>query len=189
MKVSIKGFVYHKTAETFADCFDRYGINEQTNKFAISDGVSKSFFPDLWAELLVEFFLKNAGKINITDIESYKLIQNEWLKKVTEIVSKPNQKYFVRNFFLQGRAAAATFAGLHFFKEGNIYKWEAVALGDSFLFFVPDNLKNIHEDFDKVILLSSKNNFEFNNFPDFFDSRNIVYGIRKLRTTKGDMRK
>jgi hypothetical protein len=175
MKISIKGFIYHKTAEKYSDCFDRYGYNKMTNKFAISDGVSKSFFPDVWAELLVDFFIKNEDKINISDIDSYKLIQNEWFKKVSEIVNKPNQKYFVKNFFIQGRPAAATFAGLHFFKENRVFRWEAVALGDSFLFFVPEDLKNINSDFDKVVFLSSKKDFEFNNFPDFFDSRSIIH--------------
>jgi hypothetical protein len=174
MKISIKGFIYHKTAERFIDCFDRYGINENTNKFAVSDGVSKSFFPDIWAELLVEFFLKTVGHINIADIDSYKSIQNEWTKRVSEIVTRPNQKYYVRNFFIQGRPAAATFVGLYFFREDNTFKWEAIALGDSFLFFVPSDVKNLSVDFDKVIYLSSKSDFEFNNFPDFFDSRSII---------------
>ncbi len=175
MEVSIKGFIYHKTAEKYADCFDRIGVNVKTNKLAISDGVSKSFFPDIWAELLVEFFLKNEGRINIANIDEYKAIQNEWLKKVSEIVNKPNQKYFVRNFFIQGRPAAATFVGLHFYKDNTSLKWEAVALGDSFLFFIPKDVENINENFNKVIHLSSKNDFEFNNFPDFFDSRSHTH--------------
>ncbi|MDP1744861.1 MAG: hypothetical protein Q8L90_04750 [Bacteroidota bacterium] len=187
MEISIKGFIYHKSAEKYSDCFDRYGVNEKTNKFAISDGVSKSFFPDVWAELLVEFFLKNEGRINLTDIESYKSIQNEWIKRVGEIVNKPNQKYFVRNFFIQGRPAAATFVGLHFFKEDHTFKWEAVALGDSFLFFVPEQIKNINEDFSKVTHLSSKRNFEFNNFPDFFDSRNTT-NKGKIKQIKNELK-
>jgi hypothetical protein len=187
MEINIKGFIYHKSAEKFVDCFDRYGFNEKTNKFAISDGVSKSFFPNVWAELLIDFFLKTPGRINITDTDSYKSIQNEWVKQVGEIVNKPNQKYFVRNFFAQGRPAAATFVGLHFFKEDNDFKWEAVALGDSFLFFVPEHLNNIDEDFDKVIYLSSKKDFSFNNFPDFFDSKSVTHK-GKIKQKKSDLK-
>jgi len=172
MKVSVKGFIYHKAAERFVDCFDRYGYNLSTNKFAISDGVSKSFFPDIWAELLVNDFIKKDDRIDLFNLNEYKNIQKEWIKKVGEIVAKPDQKYFVKNFFIQGRSAAATFVGLHFFKEGNILKWEAIALGDSFLFFVPENFvpENFNE--NKIFRLSSQNNLHFNNFPDFFDSRN-----------------
>jgi hypothetical protein len=173
MEISIKGFIYHKSAERYTDCFDRYGINMKTNKFAISDGVSKSFFPDLWAELLVDYFINAEGHINIGDIDSYKSIQSEWNNRVGEIVNRPNQKYFVRNFFIQGRPAAATFVGLYIYKEKGMFKWEAIALGDSFLFFIPDQLDNISDNFIDVLYLSSKDDFEFNNFPDFFDSRSI----------------
>ncbi len=181
MKISIKGFIYHKTAERYADCFDRYGINQETNKFAISDGVSKSFFPGIWAELLIDFFLNNKSRIHIGDTKPYKMIQSKWVEKVEEIVKKPNQKYFVRNFFIQGRPAAATFVGLHFFIEDNAFQWEAFALGDSFLFFIPEQIKNIENNFKKVTILSSKKDFEFNNFPDFFDSRNVISKGRTKR--------
>jgi len=172
MKISIKGYIYHKEAETFLDCFDRYGFNKNTNKFAISDGVSKSFFPDIWAELLVESFVTRKGKIDMFDFDSYNEIQLKWEKKVEEIVNKPTQKYYVRNFFMQGRSAAATFIGLHFFNSHQKIEWEAIALGDSYLFFVPAYIKNINLNLKEVTHLSSKTNFEFNNFPDYFDSRN-----------------
>jgi len=56
MRVSIKGFIYYKTAEKYTDCYDRFGINTKTGRFAVSDGVSKSFFPGIWAELLIDSF-------------------------------------------------------------------------------------------------------------------------------------
>lgn len=173
MRISAKGFIYHKSAENFVDCFDRYNYNIKNHKFAIADGVSKSFFPDVWAQLLVNFFVEKDGRIDLTDSESYKKIQSAWIKKVARIVNKPNQKYYVKNFFIEGRSAAATFVGLHFLEEDGILKWEAVALGDSYLFFVPQDEQLISSNFENVIHLSSKNTFEFNNFPDFFDSRSV----------------
>src|SRR5258706_1235013 len=187
MEISVKGFIYHKSAEGFADCFDRLGVNKKANKFAVSDGVSKSFFPDVWAELLIEFFLQNEGRINLTDTESYKSIQKEWVKRVGEIVNRPNQKYFVRNFFLQGRPAAATFVGLHFFKENNNFKWEAIALGDSFLFYVPEDLKNITADFEKVVYLSSKKDLKSNNCADLCDSRSVIHK-GKIKQKRNDLK-
>jgi hypothetical protein len=174
MKISIKGFIYHKEAETFFDCFDRYGFNQRTNKFAISDGVSKSFFPDIWAELLVESFVNQYSQINLFDLNSFKEIQLKWEQKVEEIVNKPDQKYYVRNFFMQGRSAAATFVGLHFYNGNQKLEWEAVALGDSYLFFVPAYIHNINSNLREVISLSSKKNLEFDNFPDYFDSKTEV---------------
>lgn len=187
MKISIKGYIYHKEAETFLDCFDRYGFNKNTNKFAISDGVSKSFFPDIWAELLVESFVTRHGRIDMFDFNSYKEIQVKWEKRVEEIVNKPTQKYYVRNFFMQGRSAAATFIGLHFFNSYQKVEWEAMALGDSYLFFVPEYIKNINSNLNEVIHLSSKKDFEFNNFPDYFDSRNEI-SKGKINFKRNDLR-
>jgi hypothetical protein len=174
MKINIDGFIYHKAAEEFSDCCDRYAISPENNKFSIADGVSKSFFPDIWAALLVNTFVNTGEQINFNESEILFKIQKEWLEKVKAIVDKPEQKYFVRNRFNQRHPAAATFVGLSFCKEENgNYKWESYALGDSFLFYVPDNAVNIEDDFDKkVIFLSSKKSLEFDNFPDFFDSRN-----------------
>ncbi len=188
MKINITGFIYHKTAEDFSDCFDRYAINPENNRFSIADGVSKSFFPGIWAELLVNTYVNAREEVNFNNAEILLKIQNEWLEKVKEIVNKPNQKYFVRNRFNQGGAAAATFVGLSFFKDNsNKYKWEAYALGDSFLFFIPDNSLDINEDFEsKVNYLSSKKNLEFDNYPDFFESRNDNHK-GKIQRKEGQM--
>jgi hypothetical protein len=170
MKVSIKGFIYHKEAESFEDCFDRYAVNLRNNKFCVSDGVSKSFFPGLWAELLVETYVRNQKRISIEDNNLFKSIQKKWIEEVRAIVNRPNQKYFVKNFYAQGRSAAATFVGLDFLSDNGKLYWEALALGDSFLFYIPKNVKNLNYQFSDVTYLSSKKNFEFDNFPDFFDS-------------------
>lgn len=174
MNINITGFIYHKAAEDFSDCFDRYAINQEKNKFSISDGVSKSFFPGIWAELLVNTYVNTSESINFDSPELLLKLQKEWLEKVTKIVNKPDQKYFVRNRFNQGGAAAATFVGLSFNADENgIYKWESYALGDSFLFFVPDLAENLDDNFEgKIDYLSSKKTFEFDNYPDFFESRN-----------------
>lgn len=173
MKVSIKGFIYHKEAEGFEDCFDRYAVNTSNHKFSVSDGVSKSFFPGVWADLIVRYFVNMPGKVDMIDANLLRMIQKKWSEIVTDIVNRPNQKYYVRNFYVQGRSAAATFVGLHFLEDQGRLTWEAYALGDSFLFFVPqdnhsDNL--LSSDF---IYLSSKRSFEFDNFPDHFDSLNL----------------
>ncbi len=186
MKVSVKGFIYHKDAENYDDCFDRYDVNTNNHKFCVSDGVSKSFFPGIWAELLVESFVKTEGKVNLSDTTILKSIQDKWAEKVIEIVNRPNQKYFVRNFFVQGRSAAATFVGLNFFFEDSKLKWESFALGDSFLFFIPKSIQNLDLEFDKITYVSSKKDFEFDNFPDFFDSRNNT-SKGKIKQTKQDL--
>src|SRR5215216_3159701 len=125
MKVSVKGFIYHKDAENFQDCFDRYAINTSNHKFCVSDGVSKSFFPGIWAELLVDTFVNTAGAIDLIDAGLLRIVQKKWNNQISEIANRPNQKYYVRNFFAQGRSAAATFVGLNFFHDQGKPYWEA----------------------------------------------------------------
>lgn len=186
MKISIKGFIYPKIAEKYSDCFDRYGFNAETNKIAISDGVSKSFFPGVWAEILVNKFISTKGPINLVSTSLLESSQSDWVDRVQEIVNRPNQKYFVRNFFAQGRSAAATFVGLHFYDEEGKFKWDSFALGDSFLFFIPKEIHDLTQNFDSITYLSSKHDFEFNNFPDFFDSRNKI-NKGKIKQCKGNL--
>jgi hypothetical protein len=164
MKISIKGYITSKESELFLDCADRYAINETHHKFAISDGVSKSFFPKFWAEILVDNFVKSK---EIDDNTFVQKCQEQWLSKVTEIVKKPNAKWFTTNAFNNKRPGLATFVGLRFFPKGKELMWKANALGDSFLFFVPKKIK----DFDKdCIKLSSKTDLIFDNYPDYLSS-------------------
>lgn len=165
MKISIKGYIASKESELFYDCADRYAYNTLQNKFAISDGVSKSFFPKIWAETLVNIW------VDSKDIDDEVFIadcQTEWLNKVTEIVEKPETKWFTKNAFNRKEPGLATFVGLRFFKRNEGWFWNATALGDSFVFFVPGNFKSFEED---VISISSKPEpIIFDNFPDYLSS-------------------
>ena len=164
MKISIKGYITSKKAELFSDCADRYAIDKTHHKFAISDGVSKSFFPKFWAEILVDDFVKSK---EIDDNTFIQKCQEQWLSKVTEIVKKPDVKWFTTNAFNNKRPGLATFVGLRFFPKGKELRWKANALGDSFLFFVPKKIKNFEKD---CIKLSSKTDLIFDNYPDYLSS-------------------
>jgi len=167
MQISIKGYITSKESESFYDCADRYAINTNKgfNKFAISDGVSKSFFPKIWAEVLVNKW------VNSKEFDEDQFIldcQKDWLKQVTEIVNKPDAKWFTKNAFNRKEAGLATFVGLRFYKKKKEWFWKADALGDSFLFFVPKKIK----DFSKecIVLSSKKEPIVFDNFPDYLNS-------------------
>lgn len=165
MQISIKGYITSKESELFYDCADRFAYNKEQHKFAISDGVSKAFFPKIWADILVSNWVKNQWDSDEQFIES---CQTEWLKQVTEIVEKPDVKWFTKNAFNRKEAGLATFVGLHFFEDKKEWRWKANALGDSFLFFVPNDFKDFETE---VIRLSSKEEpIKFDNFPDYLSS-------------------
>ena len=167
MKISIKAFITHKESETFYDCADRYEYNDKLNRFAISDGVSKSFFPKIWAEVLVKNWVSMKWESHDDFIKES---QKQWLNKVKEFVIKPDVKYFTKNAFNRKAPGLATFVGLRFEKEETNWFWYANALGDSFLFFIPENFDNFSSE---TISLSSKSDEEelvFDNFPDYITS-------------------
>lgn len=163
MKVSIKGFITCKSAEQYIDCADNYAINKSSHRFSVSDGVSKSFFPKVWSEILVTQFVE---RTDLKEIELIKVCQEEWQKRIDEIVSLPDTKWFTKSQYNRKDPALATFVGLQFFEKEK--KWSASALGDSFLFFVPMGYKEYQKE---LVKLSSKvEPIEFDNFPDYLTS-------------------
>jgi hypothetical protein len=163
MKVSINGFITCKSAEQYIDCADNYAVNESNHRFSVSDGVSKSFFPKFWSEILVNQFVERA---DLRETELIEFCQEEWKKRIDEIVSLPDTKWHTRTLYNRKEPALATFIGLQFFEKEK--KWSAWARGDSFLFFVPMGFKDYKKE---LIKLSSKPEpIVFDNFPDYVSS-------------------
>lgn len=163
MKVIIKGFITCKSAEQYIDCADNYAVNKSSHRFSVSDGVSKSFFPKVWSEILVTQFVE---RTDLKESELIKVCQDEWQKRIDEIVSLPETKWFTKSQYNRKDPALATFVGLQFFEKEK--KWSASALGDSFLFFVPTGFKDYQKE---LVKLSSKTEpIVFDNFPDYLTS-------------------
>src|SRR5690554_4846424 len=148
MKVSIKGFITCKSAEQYIDCADNYAVNKSNHRFSVSDGVSRSFFPKVWSEILVNQFVE---KTDLSEIELIKVCQVEWQKRIDEIGNLPETKWHTRTLYNRREPGLATFIGLQFLE--NEKKWTASALGDSFLFFVPRGFKDYQKE---LVKLSSK---------------------------------
>ena len=165
MELKVIGYITSKEAELFYDCADRYAYDKSQNKFAISDGVTKSFFPKIWADILVN---KWVASKEFDETQFIPDCQKDWLNQVTEIVNKPDAKFFTRNAFNSKKPGLATFIGLRFYRKKKEWFWKAEALGDSFLFFVPKKVKNFSK--ECIILSSKKEPILFDNFPDYLSS-------------------
>jgi len=175
MKISIKGFITSKEAERYSDCADHYAINTAAHRFAISDGVTRSYFPKVWSKLLVDNSVAHDWATEFPLNEC----QSAWLEEVKKKALDPEAKWFTRNAFFRNEAGLATLVVLSFNPEES--SWNAIALGDSFMFFIPaDNEK----DFSKWIKLSSKQDpVIFDNYPDYLASRGNGKG--KCQSTSG----
>ena len=165
MEISVTGYIYSKESELFSDCADRYAVNSANHKFAISDGVTKSFFPSFWAETLVNEFV-DSGKDIISENELISKAQKKWHALISEIVQRPGIKWFTRNAFNRGEAGLATLVTLQLISEEQ--SWRAEALGDTFLFFVPENKTT--NDQGLILLSSMPQPIQFDNFPDYYTS-------------------
>jgi hypothetical protein len=177
MQIKIRGFIMSKKGELYADCRDNYALNKTLHRFAISDGVSRSFFPGIWSELLVTNFVNNSAEIS----SLVSTCQEEWMRQVKTIVEAPDVKYFTRNAFNRKTPGMATFVGLTLSEKDKV--WNATALGDSYLFFIPDKVTHFKTD---LIVLSSKDNPEiFDNYPDYFSSMGNHNG--NMKDTSGQL--
>jgi hypothetical protein len=162
MQIKIRGFIMAKKGEQYTDCRDNYAWSQDHHRFALSDGVSRSFFPGIWSELLVTGFVNASSDIS-TIIPAR---QQAWQDQVKVIVEAPDVKYYTRNAFNRKTPGMATFIGLTLFEKEQT--WQAVALGDSYLFFVP---KSVSDFTAGLIVHSSKDDpAVFDNYPDYFSS-------------------
>ena len=180
--ISVKSFLVHKAGESFSDCHDAFSIGKELNRFAIADGVSKSFFPAWWSPKLTQQFIKTGVKELIIYEDNSDFIntwldnaRNKWRSEVEAEVSKPSMKYFTRNKFNMRESAAATFVGLELGKE----YWWGIAIGDSFLF-------QFDKDWNKKARLSSQKDDHFGNHPDYWDSDAQKGGKGTYDSSKGE---
>lgn len=157
--MKVRAFITHKEEELYKDCQDRFSVNSDTKSVAVSDGMTRSFFPSAWAELLVtEYTKKNFWSPNDEDI---KTLSELWLRKVKDLIdneTRPSVKRRGRNSLALGESAGATFVGLRI--EEN--KCNGVVLGDSCALLIKGDY-SISE-----IQTSQKDDFD--NFPDHYSS-------------------
>lgn len=173
--MKIRAFITHKKAETYKDCQDRFCINSETKSLAVSDGVSQSIFPGIWAEMLVyEYTNKNW----YPNHENAKELAIDWHRQVNVILEAKKQKgentRNLENALAMGKAAGATIVGVRFKDESH---WRYDVLGDSCLIQInkDNSIQGIH----------SSQNGEFDSHPDYFDSNEKLSGRGETKTNEG----
>lgn len=168
MTLDVRGYILCKGGEFFQDCADHYAFNRDAHHFAIADGVTKSFFPQLWSRILTERVVASNNVATLPIGECCDC----WLETVLTQLSKSEIKWYTKNALTQKKPALSTLVSLSLDEENSI--WSASAIGDSFLFFIPEGKE---EDQTEWIRLSSKPEpIIFDNFPDYLSSRGLHKG-------------
>ena len=160
IRLATSSFITHKEAETPEDCQDAYAQNDEKGRYAIADGVTRSFFPQEWATLLVKHFCESADwSLAKTDWQDWIApIQQKWYEQIEEKVSERNL-FYLTNSFNTREPAASTFIGIEFNKDNT--EWKAMIVGDSCLFHRSDS------GFKSYLI---ENSVDFTNRPEIFAS-------------------
>lgn len=160
IKLAVKSFITHKKAESRQDCQDAFFQNEGLARYAVADGVTRSFCPKDWAKLLVEHFCEDSVPYPTTHSWQSWLnpIQEKWYKQVARRV-RERPLYFLVNPFVSKEPAASTFIGLEFDKTDA--SWKAMIVGDSCIFHIGSCR------FRSYLINEST---DFTNFPAFLAS-------------------
>ena len=160
--MKIRAFITHKKAEYFSDCQDRFGVNSGTKSIAVSDGMGSTWQQKIWAQILVEEFIKNIDYKPTH--ENIKSLCSLWRNSVEASIAhlketNAPQNIIIRNerCLVDGRSAGATFVGIRF--DGN--DWNGSVLGDSCL---------IEWDGENAKFFTSQDVEAFDSYPDYFDS-------------------
>ena len=158
--LTANSFIIHKEAETPDDCQDAYAQNDGKGRYAIADGVTRSFFPKEWATLLVEDFCESINLSSAkTDWKDWiGPIQQKWYEQIEEKVSERNL-FYLTNSFNSRESAVSTFIGIEFNKDNSA--WEAMIVGDSCLFHKSNS------GFESYLIEDSAH---FTNHPEVFAS-------------------
>lgn len=159
----------HKENESITDCQDYFQANEAKSCFAIADGASQSFYPSIWAELLVGNFCQNP-EINQEKWNEWLLpIQKKWISEVEERVRKArkeNRPIWVtnQNRLSFSEPATSTFIGLQFIENQVLVS----IVGDSCLFILKET--ELKENYLIVKTYLLENSSDFNDRPEYFAS-------------------
>ena len=154
-----RGFIVPKACEQVTDCQDRFSINPATGSVAVCDGMSQSFFPKYWAEILAEQYTREKGWF--PSPERVAALCPSWKQRVESRLDRfraANIDPWRSEMMLrEGCSAGSTLVGVRV--DGS--RWQCDVLGDSCLAVVEGN--RIEE------ICSSMDTARFDNYPDYFD--------------------
>lgn len=177
MIVKYSAFIVPHGGEGYNNCQDRFLINKDTCSFGVADGVSQSFSPSTWAEIVCNNFVNNPEDFISANDSKWKNQDKACFEFDSKIQQEQNELSDNQKFLLEVQKekyeyAACTFVGLHMSHN----KWKAVCIGDSML--VACNNEKIIE------TVSTVKNSGFDNFPDYLSSNGKNNG--KIRVEEND---
>ena len=192
---TIKAFTLPHVGESYRSSNDRFAVymkteasrttEERETCFCISDGAGSSFNSTLFAELITQYpVIYSEISFEETDIAK---IQKQWDDKVKEKIESKLFSSKIEDLYKLGREAGATFVRMCFREENGEKIWEAAAMGDSVMLFIPQNqmipqyVVSTNQDQENECKYT-KSDYIFNTTPDGLLSRNKCNLTKQIKT-------
>lgn len=177
MKIKFTAHIKQHAGDVLLECQDSFDYNLENLSFAVSDGVSQAYRPELWSRILTKayvtspdsFFVRNeAGQYVINSNLGLSCKWSEEEKAAYRNASPPEQ--FILDMKKNSiNIGAATIIGVKLKKEGIVYH----TIGDSVLFFFNYDTKELTA---YSSIMPESGEMVFNNSPEYIDTNECNHG-------------
>lgn len=177
MKIKFTAHIKQHAGDVLLECQDSFDYNLENLSFAVSDGVSQAYRPELWSRILTKayvtspdsFFVRNeAGQYVINSKLGLSCKWSEEEKAAYRNASPPEQ--FILDMKKNSiNIGAATIIGVKLKKEGIVYH----TIGDSVLFFFDYDTKELTA---YSSMMPESGEMVFNNSPEYIDTNECNHG-------------
>lgn len=176
MRLKITAQIKQHAGDMLSECQDSFDMNIENLSFAVADGVSQAYRPELWSRLLTKYFVQNPETFFVWNNTNIKLNSNHALKdRWEELVEQAYEEATDNERFLLDmkrssiNIGASTFIGVQFKEDGIQY----FTIGDSVLFFYSFQRRKI-----EIIssMLGDGDSLAFNNSPEYIDTNEQNHG-------------
>lgn len=177
MKIKFTAHIKQHAGDVLLECQDSFDYNLENLSFAVSDGVSQAYRPELWSRILTKayvtspdsFFVRNeAGQYVINSNLGLSCKWSEEEKAAYRNAS-PQERFVLDMKKNSINIGAATFIGVKLKKEGIVYH----TIGDSVLFFFDYDTKELTA---YSSMMSESGEMVFNNSPEYIDTNECNHG-------------
>ena len=177
MKFKFTSHIKQHAGDILMECQDSFNYNLDNLTFAVSDGVSQAYRPELWSRILTEGYINNPDTFFTKDTEDNLVInpilglRSKWAEAERCAYNNATpQEQFVLDMKKNAiNVGAATFIGIKLVKEGISYQ----TIGDSVLFFYDYETKEFKA---YSSMMPESGEMVFNNNPEYFDSDERKHG-------------
>jgi hypothetical protein len=128
----VKSFLTGKRGEGSNGIEDNIAVDMSSGRFAVSDGVSQSFLPQVWSGILTQAWITVDNIDNFPQENLYEQFHQE-KDRIMEFLDEDTRMDY-EDLETKYKTASATFCGVEL-QEG-LLRW--VVIGDSCLFILPD---------------------------------------------------